>query len=239
MAKGASLVSVGPVEVDKDKLLAKITRTTVWVSKLRELADRRAAEAERVANEYYDGAIAAIEDQLVEGVTGARAYRRSLTVKGPDGVVGVRVRWKPLASSWIKRKQAQGSAGASSFWLYKGRMHRAFRSGVKGKGKAQVTVRMKELRNGDFELVFVTRFNPLPARYLDRAIRRSLLRGAQGDGGNDELLFLPDSELTSAFKPRGLARGSWPEVKRPLMRPVAQRLGRAMKDRILKSIQGS
>lgn len=249
MAKGSSKVT--EFKVDRNALLAKITRSTQYVSKLRQFAERRAAAMQATAEEHYQGAIAEIGELLEDGVGGAATPLSRLFVDSPaNGRVAVAVQWSPLHSNWLKEKRNRSIAtfrskgrhprgksfGPNQFWLDERKFVSAYRNRILGKGAASVDLRMREMRGGDFELRFELRLDKLPARYLDRAIRRSLMRGAGGSGRNFGLIDIPESELTSASKPRGLARGGWPEQMRPLMRPIAQRLGRAMKQQILKTL---
>lgn len=236
-------------------LLAKVTKSTLYVSKLKQWADRKADKAAAVATLHYEGAIAEIGELLDDGVAGGAVARSSLNISTPsNGRVAVQVKWAALNAGWLAEKNSRSrggkggrgkrggkgrgkSIGAGRFWLDEGKLSRAFRTGIRGKGTVSVVPVLREKRGGDFEITFEFRFEKLPARYLDRAIRRSLLRGATGLGGGLGLIDIPDSELTTAGKPRGLARGGWPEMMRPLMRPIAQRLGRAMQQQILKSLR--
>lgn len=250
---------VTELKIDHQAILAKVTASGQYVSKIRAFAERRAGAMERVAEEHYQGAIKEIQDLLEDGISGAAAPMSRLFIETPaNGRVAVGVNWAPLHPRWlsskanrsrpgytptrgsVRSKHPKGrSYGANSFWLDEKKFLSAYRSRVSGQGTVSVDLRMREMKGGSFELRLELRLNKLPARYLDRAIRRSLIKGAGGTGSLGGLIEIPRSELTSSTNSRGLARGGWPEQMRPLMRPIAQRLGRAMQKQILKTLNRS
>lgn len=259
MARKTAVAKITNLEQVKDRVLAKVTASTLYVRKLDEELHKRAELADAVAGEHYENVLRQIHDEvLLEGVSPATSGRTQLTVKSPEGPAGVQLNWSPLSKRWLANKRYRAGAGykfnpnratrgtigavrgrsygPNAFWLDERKLARAFKSSVMGKGKARVYYTRTELTNGDYAVEFVVTFNRLPARYLDVAIRRSLLRGATGMGSLGGLVDLPISLLPTGDRARGIYRGGWPEYHRPMMRPIAQRLGRAMKVQILKSL---
>lgn len=252
----ATLGKAGSLDQLKDVIRAKVTGSTVYVSKLRKLAEKKAKVMEEVIVRNYNLAIAEIDEVVADGHTGAQSHVSRLNTS----VGSVPVNWQPLSHRWLldkrlrsgkgkrtinRNRAAYGSGttgrrgrsyGPDMFWLDQKKFSTAFKAYL-NKGDAQVEVRMKELKDGTFQVTFNARLSKLPARYLDRAIRRSLMQGAEGVGHHG-LRDFDASELVTASVPRGIARGMWPEAIRPTMRPIAQRIGRAMKEQIIRSLNG-
>ncbi len=253
----ATLGKAGSLDQLKDVIRAKVTGSTVYVSKLRKLAEKKAKVMEEVIVRNYNLAISEIDEIVADGHTGGQSHISRLNTS----VGTVPVSWKPLTHRWLldkrlrsgtgKRKinrnrAAYGSGttgrrgrsyGPDMFWLDQRKFSTAFKAYL-NKGDAKVEVKLKELKDGTFEVKFNARLSKLPASYLDRAIRRSLMQGAEGAGSLGGLLDFNASELVTASVPRGIARGMWPEAIRPTMRPIAQRIGRAMKEQIIRSLNG-
>lgn len=263
MAKrGATIIGLQDFSTTANIIKAKVMASTQVMSALRKLAEKKRQAIELDATMHYQSAINAIDDILTDGHAGAAAPVSRIYADSPTGVsLPVAVKWNSLSSKWLKNKAFRSkpgyapkrmrngtraerprgrSFGAHAFWLDERKLSHAFKQQVVGRGKANATYRMKEIKGGDFELVFDVRFDKLPARYLDRAIRRALIKGA-GELGNASVLGsdFSTSDLTQTSHPRGLARGGWAEALRPTMAPISRRLGRAMKEQILRSIARS
>lgn len=253
-----AIVKIENLKGLKDEILAKVTASSLYVKKLKPFLDDRMFDVEITAENHYNRTLEVIEDSLKDGA--ARGSMGHSSIETIEGRVTLKPGWRPLSKSWLKDKKrrskpgytpnknmrrgkAMGSPGrvrgrsfgADRHWLDEKKFYNAFKSSVLGRGKVDVEYTMKEMRDGTYAVEYRLVLGNLPAGYLNQAIRRSLILGAEG-AGSGGLVDLPKSMLTKSRNPRGLARGGWPEYHQPLMRPIAQRLGRAMKQQILKSL---
>lgn len=259
MARKPAIVKIENLKGLKDEILAKVTASTQYVSELKPFLNDRMFDVEIVAEDHYNRTLEVIEDMLRDGAgRGSVGHTALQTI---EGRVNIPRGWLPLSKSWLhdkKRRSKPGytpnknmrrgkaaagtpgrvrgrSYGADRFWLDEKKFYNAFKSSVLGRGKVDVEYTMKEMRDGTYAVEYRLVLGNLPAGYLNQAIRRSLILGTVG-AGSGGMVDLPKSMLTKSRNPRGLARGGWPEYHQPLMRPIAQRLGRAMKQQILKSL---
>lgn len=249
--------TIDPVSLNKAR-----TKILLAVTRSKEYADRIDAEAEtisralqNVTEAYYERTIDAIADMAEGGMSGATSPMGERSFETPEGkAVNVRFKGKPLSKSWLEektrrssstwqpRKYADGrrssrgrSFGPDSFWLDTRKLGNAL-GRYRGKGGVTVTSRITGGRRSDFKITFRIALKGLPSRYLDLAIRRSLIQGAGGPDRASAILEFPASYAMKTSRPQGVGRGYVPERRRPTMRPIAQRLGRALKKQLIKII---
>lgn len=245
--------------IDQNSLRLARSKIVLAVTRTREYADRIDAEAaeisgrlQNVTEAYYERAIDAIADIAEGGIFPAEAPMGTRPFETPEGKpVSVKFKGKPLSKDWLENKQSRvgqrrkfkdgrkpkrgKSYGPHSFWLDERKLGPALGKN-RGNGIVIVTSKITGGKRSDFKITFRIALKGLPSRYLDLAIRRSLVQGAGGPDRASAILEFSDSHATKSANPTGVGRGFWPEVLRPTMRPIAQRLGRALKKQLIKII---
>jgi len=198
------------------------------------------AYVEEEATKHYRNVLSELDAIIQRGVPGAEHYLPNLQVSTPDGAsVSALIAWKQLAPSTLARKEGTGTAkrsvGAGKFWLDRGQLRRAFRR--IGSAQVKVTARIVRVRGvaGGFAFDVALELSRLPRTFLNDAIRRALIEGLNGvDSPNlSTMAGVPEG----APPLRGLSRGFWAEARRPLMRPVSRRLGKAMRTSVIQSFK--
>ena len=229
--------------LDMDALRAVVLHNKGTMALITERAKGKQADLEKVGTDFYQAALADTQMVLNDGVQGANHPRSQLRVRLPSGRrVQVGVDWKALSLGWRdnKRERARGnyngklrSIGPRVFWLDTGTLRNALAGWVPGKaGMTKSKPRIKLLSNGNFQVDHPLAFRKLSPAFLDQALRRALIAGAEAGrrGAMPEL-------LSRTNRREGVYRAFLPEVRRPLMRPLAIRLGKAMQEQMTKLLR--
>jgi hypothetical protein len=239
----------------KTKILLAVTRTKEYADRIDDEAETISKALQNVTEAYYERAIDAIADMAEGGMSGASSPMGGRSFETPEGrSVNVQFKNDSLSSSWLEEKQHRASGdwkprkfkdghrssrgrsyGPDHFWLDTRKLGNAL-GRYRGRGGVTVKPRIQRRRGGIFEITFRIALKGLPSRYLDLAIRRSLIQGAGGPDRASAILELQASHAPQSNRPQGVGRGYWPEFHRPTMRPIAQRLGRALKTQLKKII---
>jgi hypothetical protein len=231
------------MEFDEDALRAVVMRHKGVLKAVTERALDRQHSLEVIGTNFYQAALADTQRILNDGVQGANQPRKQLRVRLPGGRnVQVAVDWKPLSMAWRenKRERALGayngklrSIGPRVFWLDTGELRTAFAGWVPGKaGMTKSKPRIRHLGNGDFQIDHPLVFKKLSPAFLDQALRRALIAGAAAGrrGATPE-------PLRRTSQRGGIYRAFLTEVRRPTMRPLAIRLGKAMQEQMIKILR--
>jgi hypothetical protein len=254
-AKSSAKIDQNSLRLAKSKILLAVTRGREYADRIDQEAATISERLEQVTSAYYEKAIDAVADIAEAGMSGAETAMGTRAFETPEGApVKVQFKGDALSQSWLedKRGRAYGggkrrkfkdgrkpkkglSFGAGRFWLDERKLGPALAKN-RGLGIVTVTPKITGGRRSDFKITFRIALKGLPSRYLDLAIRRSLVQGAGGPDRASAILEFSDSHATKTSRPTGVGRGFWPEVRRPTMRPIAQRLGRALKKQLLKII---
>lgn len=230
-------------EMDEDALRAVVLRHKGLLKAVTARALGKQADLEVVGTNFYQAALDATQQILNDGVQGAAQPRKALRVRLPGGrKVQVDVAWRPLSPAWRinKQERAKGaysgklrSIGPRVFWLDTGELRTAFAGWVPGKaGMAKSKPRIKQLSNGDFQIDHPLAFKKLSPAFLDQALRRALIAGAAAGRRG----AMPEP-LRRTSRRDGLYRAFLTEVRRPTMRPLAIRLGKAMQEQMIKILR--
>jgi hypothetical protein len=233
-------------ELDEKALRAVILQHKGVLAAITERANGKQADLEVVGTNFYQAAVDATQDLLNQGIPGNDKARYQLRVSNPYLPGGKRMQvgvdWKPLSLDWRenKRERALGSysgklrsLGPRVFWLDTGTLRSAFAQWAPGKArmnKSKPIVRL--LSNGDFQVDHPLAFKKLSPAFLDQALRRALIAGAAA--GRRGAVLEP---LGRTNKRGGIYRAVSNEVRRPLMRPLAIRLGKAMQEQMTKLLR--
>ena len=231
------------IEINMDALRAVVLQHKGTLAAITERANGKQADLEVIGTNFYQAALADTQQVLNDGVQGASQPRSQLRVRLPGGRrVQVAVDWRPLSLDWRenKQKRAQGSykgklrsIGPRVFWLDTGTLRNAFAGWVPGKAgmsKSKPIIRL--LSNGDFQVDHPLAFKKLSPAFLDQALRRALIAGAEAGRRG----AMPEP-LGRTNRRDGVYRAFLTEVRRPLMRPLAIRLGKAMQEQMTKLLR--
>lgn len=233
-------------ELNKDALLAVIIKHGGTLKAITERAEDKQRGLEVIGTNFYQAAVDATQKFLNEGIPGNDQPRNRLLVSNPNLPGGKRmavtVGWKALSLAWRdnKRERSRGnyggklrSIGPKVFWLDTGTLHAAFAEWAPGKAR---TIRSKPiirmLSNGYFQVDHPIAFKKLSPAFLDQALRRALIAGAAA--GRRGVVLEP---LGRTSKRDGVYRAFLNEGRRPLMRPLANRLGKAMQEQMTKLLR--
>lgn len=195
---------------------------------------------------FYQAALDATQKLLNEGIPGNTQPRSQILVSNPYLPGGrrmqVAVDWKALSKAWRENKheRAKGSyrgklrsVGPTVFWLDTGTLRTAFAAWAPGKARMSHSKPIiRQLGNGDFQVDHPLVFRKLTPAFLDRALRRALIEGAAA--GRRGVVLEP---LGRTNKRDGVYRAFLNEGRRPLMRPLANRLGIAMQEQMTKLLR--
>lgn len=201
---------------------------------------------EVIGTNFYQAAVDATQKLLNEGIPGNTQPRSQFLVSNPYLPGGrrmqVAVDWKALSKPWreSKHKRAQRgyaglgrSIGPTVFWLDTGTLHAAFAAWAPGKARMSKSKPIiRQLSNGDFQVDHPLVFKKLSPAFLDQALRRALIAGAAA--GRRGVVLEP---LGRTNKRDGVYRAFLNEGRRPLMRPLANRLGKAMQEQMIKLLR--
>ena len=239
-------VSVSPLQANEGALLVAITRTEQYKRKVSQFAAKKSRELAGVGTGFYGAAITGTNELFQEGAGGVIGPRRRLLVKLPGGKrAQVQIDWEALSQAWHEEKKHRASSdykgkhrsiGPEKFWLDEGKLRAAFSSFSLGRGKATSKFVVQRLSKGEYRVDFVLELEKLPVRFLDSALRRALIRGAS-TGRRETDLERMAGMPAGHHRFGGVYRAAWTEALRPLMRPLAMRLGRAMQEQIIKSLR--
>ncbi len=248
MAKKLSTVTFSKIPKKTETVILNAASRTIRLQPkaLKEWQDRQLPIVEAEATRHYQNAVDQIGQILNDGIDGADSPRSSVTVaRVTGGRERVAVGWRPLAPSTLLRKEglafqygkgkAKRSPGAGKFWLDRGQLRGAYaRLAAK---QVTVVARLVRVRtdNGLIKFDVALELSRLHrVVYLNDAIRRSLIEGFEGA----ESVGLSDMGGAPGVSPvKGLLRGFWAEARRPLMRPVSRRLGKTMRNSVIKSFK--
>lgn len=230
-------------EINEGALRAMVLQHKGVLAAITERANGKQADLEVIGTNFFQAALADTQKVLNDGVQGANQPRTRLRVRLPGGRhVQVAVDWKPLSIDWRenKRERAMGnykgklrSIGPRVFWLDTGTLRNAFAGWVPGKaGMTKSKPRIRLLSNGDFQVDHPLAFKKLSPAFLDQALRRALIAGAEA--GRRGAVLEP---LGRTNRQDGVYRAFKTEVRRPLMRPLAIRLGKAMQEQMTKLLR--
>jgi hypothetical protein len=254
-AKSSAKIDENSLRLAQGKILLAVTRTKEYADRIDSEAAEISGRLEQTTSAYYERAIDLIADMAEAGMSGAHEAMGSRPIETPEGAtIKVQLKGKKLSKSWLDDKESRAygggrrrkfkdgrkpkrgaSFGAGRFWLDERKLGPKLALN-RGLGTVTVTSKITGGRRVDFKITFRIALKGLPSRYLDLAIRRSLVQGAGGPDRASAILEFSDSHATKSSRPTGVGRGFWPEVRRPTMRPIAQRLGRALKKQLLKII---
>lgn len=240
----AAKSKVSPLTANEGALLAAITRTEQYKRKVTQYAAKKSSELEGIGTGFYEAALSGTNDLMQQGAPGAIGPRRRLLVQLPGGKrAQVQIDWEALSEAWREEKRHRASSaykgsrrsvGAERFWLDTGKLRAAFSSFSLGRGKATSNFVVQKLSKGEYRVDFVLDLEKLPVRFLDHALRRALIQGASTGRRETDLKRMAGMP---GSRPRGVYRAAWTEALRPLMRPLAMRLGRAMQEQIIQSLR--
>lgn len=211
-----------------------------------ERARGKQADLEVVGTNFYQAALDATQQLLNEGLPNNAQPRSQFQVSNPYLPGGRRMQivvdWAALSKSWreSKHKRAQRgyaglgrSIGPTVFWLDTGTLRTAFAAWAPGKARmVHSKPIIRQLSNGDFQVDHPLAFKKLTPAFLDRALRRALIEGAAA--GRRGVVLEP---LGRTNKRDGVYRAFLNEGRRPLMRPLANRLGKAMQEQMTKLLR--
>lgn len=258
-------VDPNSLRIAQSKIVLAVTFSKEYKAIVGEEADRIGRNLKEVAEDYYSTALNNIANVVDGGLRPATAPlgTRRFEAPGEKGTETVEVELgkygkprrgkmlgnEPLSKSWLREKKLRSmgnwkprfgssrkkSVGPNDFWRDTRKLGAKFEP-YRDMGKAIVLSRIVNRRGGISEITFRIALNKLPSRYLDLAIRRSLIQGAGGPDRATAILDFSASHAVTSSRPTGVRRGFWPEVWRPTMRPIAQRLGRALKKQLIKTI---
>lgn len=233
-------------ELNANALRAVVLQHKGTLAAVTERARSKQADLEVVGTNFFQAAIDATQEHFNAGIPGNDKSRSQLRVSNPNLPGGrrmqVAVDWKPLSLDWRdnKRERALGSysgklrsIGPRVFWLDTGTLSTAFAAWAPGKArmtKSKPIIRL--LSNGDFQVDHPLAFKKLSPAFLDQALRRALIAGAAA--GRRGVVLEP---LGRTNKRGGIYRAVSNEVRRPLMRPLAIRLGKAMQEQMTKLLR--
>lgn len=238
------MANTATLTIDKSRLLAAIVRSPDYKKRIQEYADERIAELEQVAGAYYQAALEGVNALLQTGVKNGSQPHHQIKVKLPNGrITTVQVDWRALSAGWLAEKRDRSAAGykaknrshgADLFWLDQGKLRAAFAGWMPGRAGVHVS-RPKLTASGTYQrrIEYRISFNRLTPSFLDIVLRRALIAGASAGNG-----VVPTVQLVamSSRPQRGVWRAYQPEIWRPTMRPLAMRLGKAMQQQILKTL---
>lgn len=233
------------MELDMDALRAVVLKHKGTLAAVKAHALGKQADLEVVGTNFYQAAISATQELFNEGIPGNDQPRHRLQVSNPNLPGGrrmqVAVAWKPLSHAWRenKRERAMGSytgryrsIGHRVFWLDTGTLRAAFAAWAPGKARmSKSKPKIIQLSNGDFQIEHPLAFRKLSPVFLDQALRRALIAGAAAGRG---AVLEP---LSRTNKRDGVYRAVLNESRRPLMRPLAIRLGKAMQEQMTKLLR--
>lgn len=233
-------------ELDADKLRAVVLQHKGVQAAIAERARSKQRDLEVVGTNFYQAALDATQQLFNEGIPGNEKPRSQFQISNPYLPGGKRMQvsvdWKALSLAWRENKRGRAlgsysgklrSIGPKVFWLDTGVLRAAFQVWAPGKARmvhSKPIIRL--LANGDFQVDHPLAFKKLSPAFLDQALRRALIAGAAA--GRRGAVLEP---LGRTNKRDGVYRAFLNEVRRPLMRPLAIRLGKAMQEQMTKLLR--
>ena len=233
-------------ELNKDALLAVVLKHKGTLKAVQTRAEGKQHFLEVIGTNFYQAAVDATQELLNEGIPGNAQPHSRLLVNNPYRPGGQRmqvaVNWKALSQSWRENKRERAhsgyrgklrSVGPKAFWLDTGTLRAAFAAWAPGKARMSKSKPIiRQLSNGDFRVDHPLAFKRLSPAFLDQALRRALIAGAAA--GRRGVVLEP---FTRSVKSGDLYRAVLNEGRRPLMRPLANRLGKAMQEQMIKLLR--
>lgn len=236
---------VSSLEIDSEQVLAAVLRSDAYRKRVEKYARDSQAELQAIGQSFYESAVDGANELLQEGLPNASSARRRISVRMPGGRGAyASVAWMPLSPKWLAEKAHRASSkyhgkrrshGAGRFWLDTGKLRTAFGSKIPVQAKAKATATPVRIGKGQWLVTFTLQLKEITPRFLDSALRRALLQGAdpkQRAVGLVDMVAMPRGKRL-----QGVYRAAWTEAYRPLMRPLAMRLGQAMQQQILKTLK--
>lgn len=243
MAKAPKLTTRVSVKLSP-QLNNQVLNAVLSSKKFKDQVDRRVAQkAARAAADHVEKyARAAVTEtaQYLQGVSGGSAPLGQLKVGSPGGTAVVKLPaprgrkgagWPALSDFTIDRKRHD------FFWRDKGvvqsRYAAAMLAGYARKKFTSYGTRLtRKPGRPEFDLALSVELKKLPNPY-DALVRRPFLSGAQGG----ELPDAPRFTGTTKRSRLGVNRILWPENQRPLLRPIAYRMGRLTLQTFRKTLE--
>lgn len=233
-------------EFDEKALRAVVLKHKGTIAAVTQRALAKQADLEVIGTNFYQAAVGATQSLLKEGIPGNTQPRSQFRVSNPYLPGGRRIQvavdWKALSQAWRENKRERAtsgyrgklrSVGPTVFWLDTGTLHAAFAAWAPGKARMNKSKPIiRSLGNGDFQVDHPLVFKKLSPAFLDQALRRALIAGAAA--GRRGVVLEP---LGRTNKRDGVYRAFLNEGRRPLMRPLANRLGKAMQEQMTKLLR--
>lgn len=182
---------------------------------------------------YARQAVNEIDEYLSSGVAGGSSSLRRLFVSTPGRPAWVRLtpKWRRLSEGYIDEK------GHDLFWSLSGLVSSQFRQNVvSGYTRSKFTsystrITRQRSRNG-FQVTLAVELRRLPSPY-DELVRRPFLAGVQGKGLPEAPAFVGAGRAAR----QSVSRVLLPENQRPLLRPIAYRMGRLALKNFRKTLE--
>lgn len=239
MATGKTKVKIATGKITKNQILNAVMSSKAFQDQAaKKVAQPAAKKATEHVERHFRAGVEGIANSLV-GVPGGGAFRKQQKVVTPEGDVIVKfppdragkTSWRPLTESYRLLK------GHDLFWINQGLVRQRFVSSVvagytRKKFTSYSTKMIRKSGQSQFDLTLSVELKKLPNPY-DALVRRPFLSGAKGG----ELPQAPAFNGKSRRVRLGLNRILWPENQRPLLRPVAYRMGRLTLQNFRKTLE--
>jgi hypothetical protein len=243
MAKAPKLTSRVNVKLDaavKNQILNAVMKSKAFQAQAdKKVAQKAAKSVSEHVEQYARAAVNEIAAHL-QGVSGGESPLSQLKVNTPGGAAlvklpgprgGGRSGWPQLSEVTMSRK------GHEFFWFHEGRVQARYLAAMlngysRKKFTSYGTKLIRKPGRPEFDLSLSVELKKLPNPY-DALVRRPFLSGAQGG----ELPEAPRFTGTTRRARQGVNRILWPENQRPLLRPIAYRMGRLTLQTFRKTLQ--
>lgn len=239
MARGKTTVRLKTVEPQKNQILNAILSSKAFKGQAdKKLGQKAAKMAADHVERHFKAAVSGIAQSL-EGVAGGSTSLQQMKVATEAGTIVVkfppdragRPSWAPLAEGYRDHK------GHDFFWSYDRLVHSRFVSsmvaGYTRKKFTSYSVKMTRKPGQPlFDLTLSVELKKLPNPY-DELVRRPFVNGVRGGS----LPKAPAFKGTTRRARLGLNRILWPENQRPLLRPLAYRMGRLTLQTLRKTLE--